>query len=282
MSWTDFDDYEPEEAPQPGPRDDPSVQRLEPMLLAMFDANAEAVFYENQLCIHFERDFFHWVTSRALRDLREGNKVGSDLQELSGKTTLRLYFHRRNRYWRRRGIEIRKLVLEFSDPTFTNALGAQGELLVDAALPRIGFLPTADTVRSWNGITWNETNHDLDRVFVRDEVAYGTEIKNRLGYISKDEMEAKLRMCDALGLVPLFVARMMPKTYIDQVRLAGGFCWIMKYQFYPLAHRALAIKVRAELGLPVDCPLRLQDSTLQRFLNWHESKLGRLRARKAV
>lgn len=86
----------------------------------------------------------------------------------------------------------------------------------------------------------------------------------------------KLRMCAALDLVPLFIARMMPRTYIEQVRQAGGFSLIMKHQFYPMSHRALAIRVKAELGLPVDCPTRLQDSTLQRFLKWHEARLKRI------
>jgi len=74
-------------------------------------------------------------------------------------------------------------------------------------------------------------------------------------------------MCAALDLVPLFIARMMPRTYIEQVRQAGGFSLIMKHQFYPMSHRALAIRVKAELGLPV---------TLQRFLKWHEAKLKRI------
>jgi hypothetical protein len=42
----------------------------------MFEAKPEAVFYETQICIHFEKDYFHWVTARALKDLREGNKIG--------------------------------------------------------------------------------------------------------------------------------------------------------------------------------------------------------------
>jgi hypothetical protein len=72
---------------------------------------------------------------------------------------------------------------------------------------------------------------------------------------------------------------MMPKTYIEEVRQAGGFSLIMKYQFYPISHRALADRVRNELELPVDCPTRLQDSTLQRFLTWHQAKLRRLESR---
>jgi hypothetical protein len=119
-------------------------------------------------------------------------------------------------------------------------------------------------------------------VFERDGINYGAEIKNRLGYIPQEEFIAKLQMCDFLNLTPLFVARMMPKTYIEDVRRAGGFCLIMKYQFYPLSHRALANQIKAELGLPVDCPARLQDSTLQRFLTWHEGKVKRVAARAAL
>jgi hypothetical protein len=70
MSWGEYGDYEPDNE-QPGPGDDPAVQEIEPKLLALLDANPEKVFYENQLAILFERDFFHWVTARALKDLRE-------------------------------------------------------------------------------------------------------------------------------------------------------------------------------------------------------------------
>ena len=121
--------------------------------------------------------------------------------------------------------------------------------------------------------------HDLDRVFERDGLQYGTEIKNRLSYIPQEEFAAKLRMCGELNLIPLFVARMMPRTYIEEVRRAGGFSLIMKYQFYPVTQRELAARVRAELELPVDTPARLRDETLRRFLNWHNAKLERVRAR---
>lgn len=259
MSW---DDYEPDaylepEDNRPSAADDPSVQELEPQLLAMFESTPEAVFYESQLCVRFEKEYFHWVTARALKDLRESGKIASELQELAPNTSLRFYFNKRNRYWRRRANEIRKLVRAFSDHAFTGALGIQGELLIDAGLPRVGFQPLAINVRAWEGRTWLATNHDLDRVFMRDGIFYSAEIKNRLSYIPQAEFVAKLQMCEALGLTPLFIARMMPKTYIEEVRRAGGFSLIMKYQFYPISHRALANQVKAELGLPVDCPTRL-------------------------
>ena len=284
MSWDDPEYYEPEldENHCPGPEDDPSVQELQPQLLALFDADPEQVFYESQLAVRFEDRYFHWVTTRALKDLRENGRVGSELQELSPKTPLRFYFHRRNRYWKRRAEEVRKLVRLFSDQAFTRALGVQGELLLDAGLPQVGFQPMGRDVRSWGDRTWSLSGHDLDRVFHRDGIYYGTEIKNRLGYIPQEELIAKLQMCRQLQLTPLFVARMMPKTYIEEVRRAGGFSLIMKYQFYPISHRTLALRVKTELGLPVDCPTRLQDSTLQRFLKWHEARVKQMKPAPAL
>lgn len=273
----DFDPepHEPEYTP-PGPDDDPAVQEIEPQLQAYLDKHSDTVFYETQLAIIFEKNFFHWVTARALKDLREVGKISSSLEELSPNVPLRFYFSRQCRYWKRKSNELRRMVLAFSDPSFTRALGVQGELLIDAGFPQVGFMPMAREVKIWEGRSWTETNHDLDRVFQRDGINYGTEIKNRLGYIPQDEFRTKLRMCKALNLVPLFIARMMPKTYIDEVYRAGGFSLIMKYQFYPISHRELSQRVRTELHLPVDCPSRLQDATLQRFLNWHFGKLCRL------
>lgn len=274
MSWED--DYEPEPFEgNPGPADDPAVQELEPRLIELFEAEQERVFFESQLAIRFENDYFHWVTARALKDLRESGKLGSELQELNQETRLRFYFNRRNRYWKRKAADVRKLVLMYSDPAFTPVLGTQGELLIDAGFPRFGFMPVADTVREWQGVKWDQSGHNLDRIFVRDGVYYGVEIKNRLSYIDHQEFLTKLAMCLALRLTPLFVARMMPRTYINDVRKMGGYSMIMKYQFYPVSHRELANRVRNELGLPVDCPRRLQDSTLQRFLTWHEKNLNK-------
>ena len=76
-------------------------------------------------------------------------------------TTIRFYFHKRNRYWKRKAAAIRKLVRVFSNPTFAHALGHQGESLVDAGLPRAGFMPAAVNV----GLGPWERHHDLAGVF---------------------------------------------------------------------------------------------------------------------
>lgn len=89
-------------------------------------------------------------------------------------------------------------------------------------------------------------------------------------------MEVKLEMCKALGLKPLFVLRMCPKSYVEVVRRVGGFTLLFWWQLYPYGHEGLARRVREELGLPVDNPRAIWESTTKRFLDWHLRELAKL------
>jgi hypothetical protein len=266
-----FDDLpEPDfDAPEVEPRHDRKVDEASDTLLAFIENNPGEVFYEMQLEVLFEDDYFHWITTKALAQLRNSRKIGSSIQVLKEATRIRFYFHMRNRYWKRKAAEIRKLVTQFSDPSFTSALGTQGELLVDAALPTVGFLPKARNVNQFGDLHWSETKHNLDRIFEKDGIHYGAEIKNRLSYISQEEFYIKLEMCERLRLRPLFIARMMPRSYVYELFKRGGFALLMKFQFYPLGSESFAAQVRKRLTLPVDCPKRLEDGTLQRLLRYH-------------
>ncbi len=48
---------------------DTAEERARARLLAHFEDNADRVFYSRQLEILFEREYFHWVTNRAVRGL---------------------------------------------------------------------------------------------------------------------------------------------------------------------------------------------------------------------
>lgn len=188
-------------------------------------------------------------------------------------SSITIYRGKAHRYWRRQAQEIVGLVLQFSNESFTRALGRHGELMFDAALPTAGFLPNGRDVRSYGGKEWKETNHDLDRVCERDGVAYGIEIKNTLSYIEKEELDIKVRMCKYLGLRPLFIVRMAPKNYINGVWENGGYTLVFKHQLYPHGQESFASTVRECLQLPVDCPQRIADGTVNRFLTWHLKSL---------
>ena len=65
----------------------------------------------------------------------------------------------------------------------------------------------------------------------------------------------------------------MPKTWIQELQLKGGFALIIKYQLYPWTHKKLARKVARELEIPVDSPRVLKEITMKRFINWHKKQV---------
>jgi hypothetical protein len=142
-------------------------------------------------------------------------------------------------------------------------------------MARTGFRIIASKVREVEGMRWTKSNHDLDRLIMRDGVRYGVEIKNQLGYIEQTEFQTKLEMCRHLLVRPMFIARMMPKNHNIQVIRAGGFVLLLKNQHYPLMADDLAKRVRDSLNLPALSISELPDTTLRRFENWHQGTLTR-------
>ena len=272
----DYDDLDLVEEPEerPARRRDSKIDEAKATLRSFFAERPDEVFYGRQIEVLLEKKFFHWISTKALRELLEEGEILSERFPLQEGSTIRFCFSRRNRYWKRRADQVRKLVLQYSRPEFGRALGRHGETMFDAALPTVGFLPQAKKVRRYQEKVWDFTQHDLDRVFVRDGIPYGTEIKNTLEYIDKKELDTKLLMCRWLGLRPFFIVRQAPKHYVELVPRAGGFTLIFDWQLYPHGALALAQLVRRELGLPVDSPAAIAEGTVKRLLNWHLKQLA--------
>jgi len=91
--------------------------------------------------------------------------------------------------------------------------------------------------------------------------------------MERDEFLLKIKLCATLGIPPVFVCRMLPKSWIFELMQRGGFALILKYQLYPWTHRELAKRVNQDLDLPVDAPRFLAEGTMKRFLKWHGKKL---------
>jgi hypothetical protein len=260
--------------------EDPQVEKAKEAIMGeLFNKFPEEVFYGRQIQVLFENRFFHWITSAALKELVNEGVLIALKEVLLGPVSVMLYWSKGNRYWRRKANRKIDIIKEFSAPEFGRALGKQAEMLFDASLPRFGFIPKGQDVREYGDIRWEKTGHDLDRVFERDGIAYGAEIKNKLTYIDKDELKIKIEMCGELKLKSLFIMRMAPKTYIHLINEAGGFALIFKYQLYPFGAEALAKRVKEEMShegmnFPVDCPRAIESGTIQRFLNWHLKKNG--------
>jgi hypothetical protein len=269
-------EYFDEELALPAGREDRYVISARERIRQWFRDNPNRVVYQQQLCVLLERDYFHWITRRAVEELVAENRLISEAVSLRGEgKPLRVYRTRSNRNWRRQARTIAALVEEFSPGSpLGDSIGLHGELMLDAAMAAVGFIPVVKNVTEWNGISWIETKKNLDRVYLRDGIAYGAEIKNTLKYIPLPEFQEKLRMCEGLKLRPLFISRFAPKTYNYRVIQAGGYAMLFGVQMYPFGFASTAERVLRILGLPVGCPSSVPGGTIQAFLNWHEKKLA--------
>ena len=165
-----FEDIEPK-------RRDRKIDEAKKVLLAeFFPDGANQVFYGRQLEIWLEDKFFHWITKKALNELAGEHKINL-VVETHGDITAHMYVPRRHRYPRRQIGEVIRLIAEFSQPTFTRALGQHGEMLADGAFAHTGFRILKTKVSEVDGNRWTRTRHDLDRLIERDGVRYGIEIK---------------------------------------------------------------------------------------------------------
>jgi hypothetical protein len=261
----DFDDYEPEEERAP---DQQQVRAVE-VLREFFNARREEVFSSRQVEVVHEQEFFHWVTNRAIRDLEKEGVLKSEMRELAFGGSVKVIWHRAYRYPKRDAEKLVGLINEYSAPNIGGALGLHGELMVLEGFARHQFVLWGREVNEYGGVRWVESDHDLDFVFSRDGVAYGVEVKNTLPYMDYQELRTKIRLCEHLGLRPVVAARMLPKTWIEELRSNGGFGLVLRYQLYPLAHADLAQRVRHQMGLPVDSPRSLATGTMARFVAWH-------------
>lgn len=269
MSDDDFEDleewYQPEEY-----KPDEYFLRAKEALKSLYDNNKESIFYIRQLQIKFEKEYFHWITYNAIESLlKEGFLKVVPKKTSSLGTPIKFLTHYTNRYSKRDINELAKIIEEYSHENITRSCGHRAEDLFALSLASYRFFPKDKKVKEYNNLKWTRTNHDLDYVFLRDNVAYGCEIKNTLGYIEKEELEIKLEICKTLGIKPLFILRDAPKTYIEMIRQAKGYAMIFVCQIYELSQAGLVKKIKDNLGLPVDAPKAIPEGILIRFEKWH-------------
>ena len=259
--------WEPE-APEEKAEDE-YVEQAKPALMKFFDENKDTVFYLKQLQVLFEKPFFHWVTARALYALDDDGLVGSEITSSEGGTRVRLFFRRGYRYRRRQASRLLEIIDEMSKPEVGEACGEQADVLFYNALMGRRFLAYGQDIREFRGTVWEETERDLDFIIERDDVAYGCEVKNRWDYISRDELELKLRMCAHLGVRPLFIMRASPKTYNKMIIDQGGYTLIFVAHLYAFGMGEMVKMVRDELGLEADSPRAIPAGIIDRFMKWH-------------
>jgi hypothetical protein len=266
--FLDYEDVSEEEWPEGLPRDK-KVDEAKEALTDFFEKNNEDVFYMQQLEVFFEKPFFHWITFKALDELIDEGVLKSEERPLLGETRVKFVFNRGHRYYKRQINEKLQIVREYSAPTIAGACGRQAEVLFFNALAHRGFLSHGQNTNEYAGKKWVDTDHNLDFVLERDGKTYGAEVENKWGYIDKDELDIKLRICDFLGVKPLFIMRGSPKHYNNIIRLAGGYAMIFEAQIYSFGQGELVKRIKKTLGLLADCPRAIPGGIIDRFLRWH-------------
>ncbi len=251
-------------------RRDIKIDEAKARLRKFFEDRCENVFYMQQLEVFFEKEFFHWITGKAVNELVATGFLHAEEVPLLGFTRVKFVFHHKHRYYKRQIKRCIEVIRQYSDPNIAIACGRQAEVLFFNALVNRGFLSRGQDTNEYRGKRWTWTEHRLDFIIEKDGVAYGTEVKNTLGYIPREELEVKLDMCDCLRLKPLFIMRASPKDYNHKVIKRGGYAMIFEVQVYPFGQDGLVRRIRNILGLPVDCPRAIPEGIIDRFMRWHE------------
>lgn len=256
-----------------GEWEDEYVEDAKGRLRAFFTERSQEVFYLKQLEVIFEKQFFHWVTARAVSSLLEDEALGTELAPIEGATRARFVFSRKHRYYRRQIDKTLAIIRQYSRPEIASACGEQADTLFCHGLLKRGFALAGEDVNAYGGRKWTETNHNLDFIIEGDGRTYGCEVKNTWDYIEAKEMRVKLDICKFLGITPLFIMRHSPKTYNHEVNRRGGFVLIFVSQIYPLGQQSLVRRIKEDLGLPADCPKAIPSGIIDRFVKWHGSKV---------
>lgn len=67
----------------------------------------------------------------------------------------------------------------------------------------------------------------IEQILDASVPSYGAEVNNTLAYLPKSELDLKIRLAEALGVVPVFACRMLPKSWVCQLQRRGCFALIL-------------------------------------------------------
>jgi hypothetical protein len=187
--------YEEERPP------DPVESEAKDVIKSFFGRHKKKVFFSRQVEVIHEDQYFHWITNRAIRDLVAEGVILGEKRKLRNGGPINLIWNRAYRFYKRSAAQLIALVEQYNDPEIGESIGLHGETMVLEAFARSEFVMKGRNVREYNGKVWSRTGQNLDFIFERDSVAYGVEVKNKLGYMDFKEFSEKTEICLFLGVI---------------------------------------------------------------------------------
>ena len=92
MSYEQDEFYEGDDYEEERPRDDKIDDAKRKLRTELFAANQDTVYYQRQIETRYERDFFHWITAKALNELTAEGFISSSLVQIAGNANIRFYW----------------------------------------------------------------------------------------------------------------------------------------------------------------------------------------------
>jgi hypothetical protein len=118
---------------------DPQIPAAREAVLQLFASSPTQVFYSRQIEVRLEKQHFHWITNRAIRELIAGGDIKGDTVQLKTGGEIHLLWPKKFRYFRRSAKRVIELVESYSVNTFARLVGYTGEMLVGDAFATVKF-----------------------------------------------------------------------------------------------------------------------------------------------
>ena len=251
----------------------------------------QQVVTDRELKVRLEREFFPWVTGRALKKLVDGGSVR--LVKAPGRkgrmgTPDNFYMDPSLQYYDILPTLLRKKDVSYlinSQLTRAAPAGFFAEEVFGSAFISLGF-----KILDRDASTFGEKNvksvrgkepPNLDFILRKNEVTYGVDIKNWIKYefdTVRDVM-FKVSLSLQLGIIPFICARYVDKSAIHKVAQNGGMIYRYDTLILPPDLASLARNATALLGYPILASNTLPDYKLS-FINRLHDRMKRILSQK--
>lgn len=259
------------------------MDKLQKSILSMFIDSSnrpkKTPIHESAIQVRLEDNHLLWKVSYSLEKLENLGILNSVTHEIPNSKKAKFYFAtkllkisnkneiekkiRSSAYW----------INRYSDPKITSMLGEHLRNLVVSELRAHGFkIKEGKDLRTYRKKNWEKSKEGLDIIAKNSakKLAIGVEVKNMLYLPPKKEIESKIKMCETLGLTPIFACRWI-KPYKKEISAKGGFAWQFKYQLYPLGQKPFVEIIRKRFQLPLQVRGELPKNAVKKLELWLKS-----------
>jgi len=231
----------------------------------------QGVAYDRELRYRLESRFSHDEVGKALKQLEKEKKIKrTGVRGRRGPGTMPNVFYRLpgTPYSRIEPIMRKKLDLSTFIAGVSREMGRHAELVWWMAFKRNAWdlypknvSEVGSGIREFRGRT-TTVNNDIDFIAIKDQIAYGVEIKNGLMY--PNDLYWKIRVAAELGLIPMIIARWLNPAQVKCIREVGGEFVVYKDAIYSTTYAPLISQVRELLGFPIEARDEIDDEYFRR------------------